>query len=109
MLALGSKTQAENTGEKDRFVKIIARHVLLDSTRYLLEELIDGLRTLGVYDKINKIKSPRIREVPVSFRQTPNGRYSGRLVPDRVCRTKVKPLRSPAEGNCVLERLSPRL
>lgn len=45
MLTLGSKTQAENTGEKDRFVKIIARHVLLDSTRYLLEELIDGLRT----------------------------------------------------------------
>ena len=54
MLALGSKTQAENTGEKDRFVKIIARHVLLDSTRYLLEELIDGLRTLGVYDKIKE-------------------------------------------------------
>ena len=32
MLALGSKTQATNTGEKDHFVKIIARHVLLDSS-----------------------------------------------------------------------------
>ena len=54
MLALGSKTQATNTGEKDHFVKIIARHVLLDSSRYLLEELINGLRTLGVYDKIKE-------------------------------------------------------
>lgn len=47
-------TQAENTGEKDHFIKIIARHVLLDSTCHLLEELIDGLRTLGVYDKIKE-------------------------------------------------------
>ena len=51
---LGSKTQARNTSEKDHFVKIIARHILLDRPRYLLEELIDGLRTLGVYEKIKE-------------------------------------------------------
>ena len=54
MLALGSKTQATNTGEKDHFVKIISRHVLLDSSRYLLEELINGLCALGVYEKIKE-------------------------------------------------------
>lgn len=54
LLALGSKTQARNTSEKDHFVNIIARHVLLDRPRYLLEELIDGLRTLGVYEKIKE-------------------------------------------------------
>ena len=54
LLALGSKTQAKNTSEKDHFVNIIARHVLLHRPRYLLEEFINGLRTLGVYEKIKE-------------------------------------------------------
>ena len=54
LVALGSKTQATNTGEKDHFINIIARYVLLDRVRYLLEELIDGLRTLGVLEKIKE-------------------------------------------------------
>ena len=81
---LGSKTQAENTGEKYHFVKIIARHVLLDSTHYLLQELIDGLRTLGVYGKI-KENPQEFAKCLCPFRQTPNGCYGGRLLPDRIC------------------------
>ena len=54
LVALGSKTKATSTDEKDHFIKIIARHVLLDRVRYLLEDLIDGLRTLGVLDKIKE-------------------------------------------------------
>ena len=54
LLALGSKTQAKTTSEKDHFVNMIARHVLLDRPRYLLEEFINGLRTLGVYEKIKE-------------------------------------------------------
>ena len=54
MVALGSKTKATSTDEKDHFIKIIARHFLLDRVRYLLEDLIDGLRTLGVLDKIKE-------------------------------------------------------
>ena len=54
LLAIGSKTKAADTSERGHFVSTIARHVLLDSTRYLLEDLINGLRALGVYDKIQE-------------------------------------------------------
>ena len=46
--------QARGVEDKHRFVKIITCHVLLDSTRYLPEEFKDGLRTLGVVDKIQE-------------------------------------------------------
>lgn len=39
---------------KDSIVNIILRHVLVDSTRYLLEALKEGLETLGVLEAIKK-------------------------------------------------------
>ena len=39
---------------KDCIVNIILRHVLVDSTRYLLEDLKKGLETLGVLEAIKK-------------------------------------------------------
>lgn len=42
--------------DKHRFVKFISRHVLLDSTRYLLEDFKECLRTLGVLEKIQEFQ-----------------------------------------------------
>ena len=39
---------------KDSILKIILRHVLVDSTRYLLEDFKKGLETLGVLEDIQK-------------------------------------------------------
>ena len=39
---------------KDSILKIILRHILVDSTRYLLEDLKKGLETLGVLEAIQK-------------------------------------------------------
>ena len=39
---------------KDSILKIILRHVLVNSTRYLLEDFKKGLETLGVLEAIQK-------------------------------------------------------
>ena len=39
---------------KDSIFKIILRHVLVDSTRYLLEDFKKGLETLGALESIQK-------------------------------------------------------
>ena len=39
---------------KDSIVKIILRHVLVDSMRYLLEDFKKGLETLGALEAIQK-------------------------------------------------------
>ena len=39
---------------KDSILTIILRHVLVDSTRYLLEDFKKGLETLGVLEAIQK-------------------------------------------------------
>ena len=39
---------------KDSILKIILHHILVDSTRYLLEDLKKGLETLGVLEAIQK-------------------------------------------------------
>lgn len=49
--AQGHALQAQSLNAKDKFVDVITQHVLVDSTRYLLEELKEGLAVMGVYKK----------------------------------------------------------
>lgn len=48
--------------KKDWYVKIIVRHLLVDSTSYLLEDLTRGLQTLGVLEAI-KARPEQFRDV----------------------------------------------
>lgn len=59
--AQGEPTFVNDIGKKDKFAKIIIRHVLLDSRRSQLEELKEGLRSLDLLS--------RIQEYPERFRE----------------------------------------
>ena len=59
--AQGHSLQASCLEEKSKFVRAIVNYVLVDSTRYLLEELIDGFKVMGVLDTI--------RQHPEQFRE----------------------------------------
>lgn len=48
--------------KKDWYVKIIVRHLLVDSTSYLLEDLTRGLQTLGGLEAI-KARPEQFRDV----------------------------------------------
>ena len=48
--------------KKDWYVKIIVRHLLVDLTSYLLEDLTRGLQTLGVLEAI-KARPEQFRDV----------------------------------------------
>lgn len=50
--AQGESTYIGSLEHKSRFISIIKRHVLIDAPRSLIEELKNGLKTLGVLDKI---------------------------------------------------------
>lgn len=52
--AQGHALQAQSLNAKDKFVDVITQHVLVDSTRYLLEELKEGLAVMGVLQKIKE-------------------------------------------------------
>lgn len=54
LLAQGCVPQARRVEDKYRLVKNIARHVLLDNTRHLLDDFMDGLRTLGVLEAVQE-------------------------------------------------------
>ncbi|CAH3133273.1 unnamed protein product [Porites lobata] len=51
---LGASPVPSSIEQKDWYKKIILRHVLIDSTRYLLEEFKKGLQTLGVLDAMQR-------------------------------------------------------
>ena len=51
---LGASPVPSRIEQKDWYKKIILRHVLIDSTRYLLEEFKKGLQTLGVLDAMQR-------------------------------------------------------
>lgn len=58
----GASTFPKKLEKKDWYVKIIVRHLLVDSTRYLLEDLKRGLQTLGVLKAI-KAHPEQFRDV----------------------------------------------
>ena len=60
--AQGHLLQASSIDEKSKFVTAITNYMLVDSTRYLLEELIDGLKVMGVLDAI-RLHPQQFREV----------------------------------------------
>ena len=60
--AQGHTLQASNIEEKQKFVQAIAKYVLVDHTRCLLEELLDGLKVMGVLAAIQR-HPERFREV----------------------------------------------
>ncbi|XP_068744490.1 G2/M phase-specific E3 ubiquitin-protein ligase-like isoform X2 [Montipora capricornis] len=51
---LGANTVHLGIDKKNWYKKIILRHVLIDSVRYLLEEFKNGLETIGVLDAMQK-------------------------------------------------------
>ena len=51
---LGASPVPSRIEQKDWYKKIILRHVLIDSTRYLLEEFKKGLQILGVLDAMQR-------------------------------------------------------
>ena len=51
---LGASPVPSRIEQKDWYKKSILRHVLIDSTRYLLEEFKKGLQTLGVLDAMQR-------------------------------------------------------
>ena len=50
--AQGHSSFVKCVEEKERLLKIITNHILVDNPRSLIEELKDGLETLGILDKI---------------------------------------------------------
>lgn len=48
----GHALQASNLEEKTKFLKAISHHILVDSTRYLLGELTDGLQVTGILEAV---------------------------------------------------------
>jgi hypothetical protein len=50
--AQGHASYASRVEEKERILKIITKHILIDAPRSLIEELKDGLQTLGILDSI---------------------------------------------------------
>ena len=58
----GASTFPLSLEEKEWYVKIILRHLLVDSTTYLLEDFKGGLQTLGVLEAI-KNHPERFRDV----------------------------------------------
>lgn len=52
--AQGETTYNTSLQDKGRLIDIITRHVLIDAPRSLIEEIKNGLKTLGVLDNIVK-------------------------------------------------------
>ena len=52
--AQGHSSYVRCVEEKDQLCRIITKHILVDGPRSLIEELKDGLETLGILDKIIK-------------------------------------------------------
>lgn len=44
--------QASAFDEKEKFIRAICQHILIDSTRYLLDEVSDGLKVTGILEAI---------------------------------------------------------
>ena len=49
---LGASAFPSTLEKKEWYGKILLRHILVDSTRYLLDELMKGLQTLSVLDAL---------------------------------------------------------
>ena len=54
LLAQGHSLQAQCMDEKEKFVRAITNYTLIDGTRYLLEEFIDGFKVMNVLEKIRQ-------------------------------------------------------
>ena len=54
----GHTLQASNLEEKMKFLEAITHHILVDSTRYLLDELTDGLQVTGMLAAVRKHPEP---------------------------------------------------
>ena len=54
LLAQGHSLQAQCMDEKEKFVRAITNYTLIDATRYLLEEFIDGFKVMNVLEKIRQ-------------------------------------------------------
>ncbi len=52
MDAQGHSNYVRSADEKERLCRIITSHILVDGPRSLIEELKDGLQTLGILGKI---------------------------------------------------------
>ena len=55
----GHTLQASNLEEKMKFLKAITHHILVDSTRYLLDELTDGLQVTGMVGVVRNHRAIR--------------------------------------------------
>ncbi|XP_078361567.1 G2/M phase-specific E3 ubiquitin-protein ligase-like [Oculina patagonica] len=58
----GATTFVKSIDEKEWYVRIILRHLLVDSTSYLLEDFKKGLQTLGVLEAVKR-HPERFRDV----------------------------------------------
>lgn len=105
---LGASTVPSGIDKKDWYKKIILHHVLIDSTRYLLEELKSGLQTLGVLDAM--------KEHPYQFRDaftkenfSPISAMRRPTFYNPVRRTGIQRKTKAGAGHSLLEGLPSRL
>lgn len=56
--AQGHALHASYFEEKTKFMKAIYQHILIDSTRYLLDELTDGLQATGMLEAVRNHPDP---------------------------------------------------
>lgn len=54
LVAQGAKPLSSSLEEKGKFVKLITHFLLLDSTRYVFEDLQKGMHTMGLLDCIKE-------------------------------------------------------
>ena len=52
--AQGASSIPTSVDDKDMFVRVIARHILIDSTRSLFEDFKNGLNTLNVLESVQR-------------------------------------------------------